>query len=157
MDFEAIIQKIEKVLHDTQFCALATANSNGVVSIAQMTLVSDGLKVYFQTDKNFEKVKNILQNENVAINCGAFSFKGRAKIVGSPLSNERYIEEIKRKHMQTYLSYTNLPTEVLIEVELTQCKIWSLSSEYVHNADIITEVDLENKTVKVINCDKMQY
>ena len=40
-----------------------------------MCLINDGLTLYFQTDKSFEKIKNISENPNVAINLGVFLFQ----------------------------------------------------------------------------------
>ena len=95
MDYIQLENKIINVLDKTLFCVLATANSDGVVCATQMCLVNDGLKVFIQTDKNFEKVKNIKENKNVAINCGAYYFKGVASIKGHPTENKIFIDKIK--------------------------------------------------------------
>jgi len=122
-------KNIEELLEKTKYVVLATSNKDGVVSASQMCLVNDGLKVYFQTDINFEKVKNIKDNPNVAINVGAFYFKGIANIKGHPTNNPVFIEKIKEKHPRTYKEYTNLKNEVLIEVELSECRIWGLNNK----------------------------
>lgn len=156
MNYTQAQDKILNMLERTLFCTFATANAFGVVCAAQMCLVNDGLKVYIQTDKTFEKVKNILENPNVAINCGAYYFKGKAKILGHPKDNEIFMKKIEQKHPETFKSYTTLPNEVLIEVTLTECKIWGIdSSENVHNQKAMAIVDLVNKKVKTIACDKM--
>ena len=156
MEYEELINKVEKLLTNTKFVVLATANKEGVVSACQMCIVNDGLKVYFQTDSTFEKITNIKENPHVAITIGAFYFKGIAKIVGHPTANSDFIERIKEKHPETYAHYTNLPTEVLIEVDLIECKIWGIdNSKDIHNEEIIQVLDLNNKTRKQIICGKM--
>jgi hypothetical protein len=51
---------------------------------------------------------------------------------------------------------TNLPNEVLIEVELSECKIWGVDkTEDIHNEDIIQVLDLKNKTKRNIVCNKV--
>lgn len=157
MEFEQIENKIIDTLERTMVCTLATANSDGAVSASQMSLVSNGMTVYIQTDKTFEKVQNIKENENVAINCGGgIYFKGKARLVGHPRNNEIFIEKIKRKHPKTYEHYTNLPNEVLIEVSLTECRIWGIDDgKDVKSQETITVVDLVNKKVRTIVCDKM--
>ena len=152
IDFE---KKIIDLFENTKFCVLATANKNGVVSASQVCLINDGLKLYFQTDRTFEKVRNILENPNVAINIGAYYFKGQAKVMEHPNNNDWFIDKIKTKHPETYKSYTNLPNEVLIEVELTEAKIWGGGSSDVHNQEIMIQMDLKNKNLKEIICDKM--
>lgn len=156
MEYQELLEKIEKVLKTTKFGVLATANKEGVVSTAQMCIINDGLTLYFQTDNSFEKVQNIKENPNVGINLGTFYFKGSATIVGHPTTNAKFIELIKEKHPMTYSNYTNLINEILIEVKLTECKIWGVdNSKDIHNQETIQVIDLENKTKRLIHCDKM--
>ncbi len=156
MEHNEFIAKIEKMLKLTKFGVLATANKNGVVSASQMCLVSDGLKVYFQTDSSFEKAQNIKDNSHVAINIGPCYLKGIATIVGHPTSNPKFVELIKEKHLETYQNYTNLPNEILIEVQLTECRMWGIdNSKDIHNQETIQVLNLINKTITTIHCAKM--
>ena len=153
---EEEIKQIDNLLKNTKFVTLATSNKEGIVSTAQMCIVNTGLKVYFQTDRTFEKVKNIIENSNIAFNIGAYNFKGIAKIVGKPSENKEFIELIKQKHFETYKSYTLLENEVLIEADITECKIWGIDSKQdIHNQETIEVIDFTNNTKKVILCDKM--
>lgn len=156
MNYKEIQEIILKVLEATKFCVLATANKKGVVSASQMCLVNDGLTVFFQTDSAFEKIQNIKENPHVAINCGAYYFKGLAKIVGHPTKNKLFIEKLKEKHLPTYEHYTNLANEVLIEIKLIECKIWGVNKvKNVNNQETILVVDLVSQKTKEIVCDKM--
>lgn len=156
MNYSEAIKKIENVLTLTKFATLATANKVGEISASQVCIVNDGLTVYVQTDKTFEKIKNIQENQNIALNLGAYYFKGKAKILNHPSNNELFIEKIKQKHPETYQNYTNLPNEVLVKIDLTEAKIWGGdNSKDIHNQETILVVDLKNKTTKTIICDKM--
>ncbi len=150
------INKIDNLIKNTKFTTIATSNKNGIVSTAQMCIVNKGLTVYFQTDKTFEKIKNIQENNNIAFNIGAYNFKGKANIVGKPSQNDDFIELIKQKHFETYKSYTLLENEVLIKVEITECKIWGINSKLdIHEQETIEIIDFINKTKKIIICDKI--
>ncbi len=94
MEYEELIERIIKLFETTKYAVLATSNKDGVVTASQMCLVNDGLTLYFQTDKSFEKIKNIKENPNVAINMGAFYFKGIANMVGHPSTNMAFINKI---------------------------------------------------------------
>lgn len=154
--YEEIEEKIINKLKKVKFAVLATSNSSGDISACQMCLVSDGLDVYFQTDSKFEKVRNIKENNKVAINVGDYYFKGEAEIIGHPTTNNRFIELIKEKHLETYESYSNLKDEVLIKVKLTECKIWGIdNSKSIHNQETIAVIDMINKKVSILVCDKM--
>jgi len=155
LQYQDIENKIIDVLEKTPYCTLATANKKGEISTAQMCLINDGLTIYMQTDKSFEKVKNIKENNFVAINCGAYNFKGRAKIVGHPKENKMFIDRIKKKYPDTYKHYTNLEGEVLIKVKLVECKIWGINSNNSQSKEAILLINFENKTTKEILCDRM--
>ncbi len=156
MKYEDVQSKIITHLNTTHFCTLATANKDGVVCACQMCLVNDGLKVYIQTDKTYEKIKNITENPNVAITCGAYYFKGNANLLGHPTENEWFVNAIKEKHPKTYNRYTNLPNEVLISINLTECKIWGFDNgNKTPNQEVLLVVDLINKTTKEIICERM--
>ena len=85
-----------------------------------------------------------------------YYFKGVAKIIGHPTKMPTFIEKIRQKHLKTYNHYTNLPSEVLIEVELTEARIWNVdTSKDVDKQETITVVNFKDKTLKTIVCDKM--
>ena len=156
MTYLDLENKIINDLENAMICSFATANKNGEVSARNMTIVNLGLKIYLQTDNSFDKIKDIKENPNVAINFGPYSFKGKAKIVGHPSINKTYIEKIKLKHEYTYKHYTNLANEVLIEIIPSSAKIWGIDFEKkIANQETITEVDFNNKTYNTIVCDKM--
>lgn len=156
MTYENMIEKLLNLFNATKFCTLATANNKGEVSASQICLINDGLTLYFQTDKTFEKIQNIKENNKVSINCGAFYFKGKATIEGHPTNNLKFIELIKEKHIDTFNHYTKLPNEVLVRVDLTEAKIWGVdTSKDVHNQETIAILNFETKEIKTIICDKM--
>lgn len=156
-EYNKIINDIIEKLENAKFAVLATSDKAGNISATQMCIINDGLDVYFQTDSKFEKVKNIKENDKVAINIGSYYFKGIATISGHPTKFPKYIEKLKVKYPQTYASYSNLKDEVLITVKLTQCKIWGNdSSKSLDEQETILAVDLINKKIDKITCDKMQ-
>ena len=156
MTYNEIQQRIIKLFENTNFATFATANRQGIVSTAQMCLINDGLMVFMQTDKKFEKIRNIMENPNVAINIGAFNFKGLAKLVGHPSLNAAFVEKLKAKHFKTYEHYTNLKDEELIEIKLVEARIWGVdNNKEINNQETVLVVDLKNKTTRTIVCDKM--
>lgn len=154
-NYQILEEKIIDTLKLTKIAVLATADKNGVVSACQMCIVNDGLTVYFQTDSRFDKIKNIGENNNVAVNCGAFYFKGKAEVVGKPCDNAKFVQLMKEKHLRTYESYTNLPNEVLIKIELSECKIWGVKLlDEIRQGRSCTTVNFSDKTYSVLLCDK---
>ncbi len=156
MNYLDLENNIIKALENAMICSFATVNKKGEVSARNMTIVNDGLKIYLQTDNTFDKIKDIKENQNIAINFGAYSIKGKAKIVGHPTINQTYIDKMKVKHEYTYKHYTNLANEVLIEITPFSAKVWGIDFEKkIENQETITEVNFINKTYKTTVCDKM--
>ena len=155
--YNDLIEKILTKLKNTKFVVLATSDKEGNVSACQMCLNNEGLDLYFQTDSSFEKIKNIKENNKVAINMGTFYFKGKATILGRASENEKFVNMIKERHPETYKSYTNIPTEVVIKVDLTEARIWGVDNgKSIDEQETITVVDLVNQKTKIITCAKLE-
>jgi len=156
-EYNDIIDKILAKIKITKVAVLATADKEGNISASQMCMVSDGLDIYFQTDSSFEKIKNINENNKVAINMGSYYFKGKATLLGHPMENPKFIELLKETHPKTYESYSNLPTEVAIKIDLTEAKIWGVDNgKSVDEQETITVVDLLNQKLNTIICGKLK-
>lgn len=156
MEYQELINKILRLLENTKYVILATANKKGIVSASKMCIVNDGLKIYIQTDNRFEKIQNIKENENVAINIDTVYFKGIARIIGHPSENKMFVEKMKEKHFETYENYTNLPNQVLIKIELTECRMWKFEVINGKREEIIKIVNLKDKSINNIICDKLK-
>lgn len=162
MEYEILFQKIIKLLSKTNYVVLATANKDGIVTASKMCVVSDGTILYFQTDYGFEKARNIRENPNVAVVVDNIYFKGQATIIGKSADNAYFVEKMKERHYRTYENYTNLPNQILIKVELTECRIWGIwhsqdeKSGIVSSEEAIKVLNLKNKNLRKIKCDNLK-
>lgn len=152
MQYKEIVSQIENLLLETKFAVLSTVDSDCAPATAQMCLISDGLTVYMQTDKKFEKVSNIRVNPHVAINIGMHNFKGIAEIVGHPSANEWYMNAVGKKHPEAKEKYTNLSDEVLIRIDLLKCKQW----HDIDGKEGYLCIDFISETVQQIVVDSMK-
>jgi hypothetical protein len=83
-------------------------------------------------------------------------FKGIAEIIGEPNRHSVFVNKMKEKHPNTYEAYTNLPDEILIKIELTECRVWGFDKgKSKKNKQAITVFDLINNKQQTIFCDKM--
>ncbi len=162
MEYELLLEKIIKLLSKTNYVVLATASKDGVVTASKMCMIANVTTLYFQTDSNFEKARNIMENPNVAITIENIYFKGQATIIGHPSENKFFVEKMKEKHYQTYENYTDLPNQILIEVKLTECRIWGIwqnngiGEDKIHREESIKVLNLKNKQLTKIKCDNLK-
>lgn len=155
--YSKYIDETIKLIENTMFATIATANKNGDVSASKVTIVNDGLDIYFQTDSSFEKAKNIKENNKIAINLGATYVKGIAEIIGKPIQNEMFINKMKKKNIHTYNDYSKLENEVLIKVVLTEIRIWKYDKIDGKTEEYLIIIDLNNKISNKIKLDNMSY
>lgn len=161
MEYNELLQKIIKMLSKTNYVVLATSSKNGVVTASKMCVIADGTTLYFQTDSNFEKARNIMENSNVAITMGNIYLKGQAFIIGHPSENKYFVEKMKELHYKTYENYTNLTNQILIEVHLTECRIWGIwknneCNDVIDKEESIKILDIKNKKLTKIKCDNLK-
>lgn len=149
-EYNKYVKQVINVFENTKFATVATANRNGIVSASQVTIVNDGLTLYFQTDSSFEKVQNIKENPNIAINFGAIYCKGIAEMIGHPTKNNVFIEKLKIKLPHSYSDYSNLKNEVLIKIKLTEIRIWRFEKINGQKEELIKVMDLQKQTIKNI-------
>jgi len=82
--------------------------------------------IYFQTDKNFLKYKQIILNPNIALCIDNIQIEGVASDVGHPLDkiNEYFAIQFKINYPIAYKKYIALPDECLIKVIPTFITLW---------------------------------
>jgi general stress protein 26 len=83
---------------------LATSE-NEKVTVRQMMFINEGLKLWFITDKDTRKVRQIKSNPNVAVAMGLnLQYEGVASMKSHPLEEENrdFISAFKEKNLDIY-------------------------------------------------------
>lgn len=91
-----------------------------------MSHVILGMDIYFQTDKRFLKVEQILKNPRVALCTGNLQIEGTAELLGHP-SNAEHAELsnlYKRKHPHSFEMYADMKDEIVIKVNPSLFTLW---------------------------------
>lgn len=109
--------------------------------------------IYFKTDKNFRKTKQLLENPNVALCWSGVQVEGVAQNKGLVVDEPgRKFEKGYKKYLwESYNKYSHTDTEILIEVTPKYVEVWDTSEDgYAYQLFI----DFENKSVEVKPYDK---
>lgn len=125
IDFLALEREVISFINQSSTWVLATAAGNHVTARTVFT-VSNGIVIFFQTDKNFVKYKQLVMNPNVALCRDNYQIEGKAKEIGHPLEmkNSAVSNLFRQHHPLAYKRYSGLKAETLFEVHPTQVKIW---------------------------------
>lgn len=126
---------------------LATHDHESVTARTMSMIVYDG-KIYFQTDINSEKYKQIKRKSNAAIAFNIYQFTGECKAIGQPLSveNKKIFELFQKEFPQAAKKYSGLEQEVLICFSPARIKIW----KYENDGAVIETYNIENRENKKI-------
>ena len=123
---------------------LSTAE-NGKVSSRMMSVVSFGGKLWFQTDKNLRKYRQLSANKNVALCIDNIQIEGICEEIGHPLESGQFCKAFKKCFKGSFDAYTSLKNERLFCVEPVFIERWV----YIEGVPYIETFDLENKQHKL--------
>ncbi len=107
---------------------LATC-SEGRVSARTVSIINKGLLIYFQTDLNFLKCRQIKENPNVALCIGNIQIEGQAKIKAQPLDDPYFAAHYQKQHPSAFEKYSHLKDNVVIEVRPSLIIFWKYTED----------------------------
>lgn len=142
LNYEEEKNKALKNLDKEKHLVLATSQNNHVTTRSISHIVMND-KIYFQTDKNFIKVKQIRDNKKVALCSNNINIEGEATICMHPYENSEFIDKFKIKQPSAYEQYSNLEDEIIIEISPTFLTIW----EYIDKEPLRIYIDFNKKIV----------
>jgi len=125
ISYNALLEETIEALTTHKIWVLATS-AHDHVTARSMSIVNDGLTIYFQTHRSFIKYRQIEHNKNVALCHNNIQIEGEAIIRGNVLngSNDTFLELYQRDHAESYRVYGKLEGQVVIEVKPTKVTYW---------------------------------
>ncbi len=125
IDYLALEREAIAFINSNFIWVLATAVGNQVTARTVFT-VSNGVVIFFQTDKNSTKYRQLAANPNVALCRDHVQIEGKAREIGSPLDSKNLplSHLFQQHHPLAYKRYSGNKTEALFEVHPTQVTLW---------------------------------
>lgn len=125
MNFNEAKKIYDEKLGNYKIMALATSY-NDYPMVRNVSCIFYNEKIYFKTDINFRKTKQLLSNERVALCFSGVQVEGIAKNTGLVINEPGKIFENKYKEYLwgSYNAYSHEETEILIEVTPKFVEIW---------------------------------
>ncbi len=148
LSFEQAVELMFEKLGDWKIMALASSVNDYVMVRNVSCLFYDG-KVYFKTDREFRKTKQLLENPHVALCWSGVQIEGLAENKG-PVINEpgRKFEKLYKEFLWgSYNKYSHEDTEILIEVTPKYVEIWDTSEDN-YAYQIFIDFDAQGVEVK---------
>ena len=105
-------------------------------------------KIYFKTDKNFRKTKQLFENPQVALCWSGIQVEGLAENKGlvADEPGKRFEKGYKEFLWNSYNAYSHVDTEILIQVTPKHVEVWDTSDgQYAYQLFI----DFDSRTVEV--------
>lgn len=125
MQFDEAKAIMDAKLGEWKIMALASCVDNYPM-IRNVSCIFYNDKIYFKTDKNFRKTKQLFENKQVAMCFHGVQVEGTVVNKGLVIDEEGRIFEKKYKEYlwQSYNAYSHVDTEILMEVTPEFVEIW---------------------------------
>lgn len=147
--FETAVNRMFEILGNSKIMALASS-VNDYVMVRNVSCLFYDEKIYFKTDKNFRKTKQLMENPQVAMCWNGIQVEGialnKGLVVDEP--GHRFEEGYKKYLWESYNKYSHTDTEILIEVTPRYVEIWDTSEEDGKAFQLFLDFDKKEVEVK---------
>ena len=152
MEFKEAVEFLFEKLAPSKIMALASSVDNHVMVRNVSCLIYDDA-IYFKTDKNFRKTKQLNENPRVALCFSGIQVEGVATIKGLVTEEpERKFEKLYQKYLWgSYNAYSHEDTEILVEVKPSFVEIWDTDEK---NKAYQIFIDFDKKEVEYKKYDE---
>ena len=123
LEFEDLRDELLRFLDGNKTWVLATSDGRRV-SARSMSIIHVGADIYFQTDRRFEKYRQMMQNGNVALCCSNVSIEGLASDIGPWKDNLELKELYLEHHKGSFEAYGSLASQVVIKITPHYAVFW---------------------------------
>lgn len=151
LTFDEAVKIMFEKLGDWKIMALASS-VNDYVMVRNVSCLFYDQKVYFKTDKEFRKTKQLFENPQVALCWSGVQIEGIAENKGLVVEEpDRRFEKLYEKFLWgSYNKYSHEDTEIIIEVTPKFVEIWDTSED---NYAYQIFIDFDKKNVEVKQYD----
>ena len=150
--YQEAVERMFEMLGDSKIMAPASS-VNDYVMVRNVSCLFYDRKIWFKTDKNFRKTKQLLENPRVAVCWSGVQVEGIAANKGlvAEEAGQRFAQGYKKHLWESYNKYSHEDTEILIEISPKYVEIWDTSDDgYAFQLFL----DFEKETVEVKQYDK---
>jgi hypothetical protein len=144
LDYEELEQEVLARIAEAKLATLATSAGDRVTA-RTVSVVNDGLEIFFQSADSTTKNQQIAVNPNVALSNGSFRLEGAARDIGRPFEHPFFARVFAEKHADAFKQYSPRPVTRLFAVRPQLATIWKLDPDSGPHEIL---VDLENRTVR---------
>lgn len=147
LSFDQAVEIMFEKLGTDKIMALASCENNYPM-VRNVSCLFYDQKIWFKTDKNFRKTKQLYNNPRVALCWSGVQIEGIATDRGLVVDEEdRKFEKLYEKYLWgSYNAYSHENTEIIIEVEPKFVEVWD-TTENNHAYQIF--IDFDSKSVEV--------
>lgn len=130
LTFEQAVKIMFEKLGDWKIMALASS-VNDYVMVRNVSCLFYDNKVYFKTDKEFRKTKQLYENPQVALCWSGVQIEGIAENKGLVVDEpDHRFEKLYKKFLWgSYNKYSHEDTEIIIEITPKFVEIWDTSED----------------------------
>jgi hypothetical protein len=143
LDLNEVVAEVTGLIERNAVMVLATCAQERVTA-RSMSVVHNGLAIYFQTGTTLLKFDQMIANPNVALCAGNLQIEGRAREIGHPLAPENawFAGAYSQRHPGSFKTYSGLAENRVFEVTPQRVVLWKYDASGKPFRDFL---DLESK------------
>ncbi|AYW45955.1 pyridoxamine 5'-phosphate oxidase family protein [Tetragenococcus koreensis] len=151
MEFQEAVNICFKKLGEKKIMALASSVEDQVM-IRNVSCIIKDRRIFFKTDRNFRKTKQLLTNPNVAICYNGVQIEGTALVHGAVVQpKNQFFQELYEAYWKySFTSYAHKKDEILVEIYPKVIEIWDQDEQ---NNGFQILIDIKGKDAKVFEYD----
>lgn len=126
--YEELEEEVLAYLEDAKLVTLATSTGDRVTA-RTVSIVHDGLTIFFQSEESMTKNEQIAANPNVAISASAFRLEGEAREIGRPLDHAIFAHLFAAAHPYAFAQFSGRSVTRLFEIRPRLVSLWKFDAE----------------------------
>ena len=151
MQYSEAVRLMFDKLGTHKIMALA-ASVNDEVTVRNVSCIIYDGRIYFKTDENFRKTKQLLINPNAALCVGGIQVEGTARNLGlvADEPGQKFARLYQEYWATSYNAYPHKESEILIEITPRFAEIWDQRED---NRGYQVFIDFERETAELQDYD----
>jgi hypothetical protein len=130
LEYAELEQEVLGLIDRNRTMVLATCAGQRVTA-RMMSIIHDGLTLYFQTGTASVKYQQMTENAQVALCIGNLQLEGRARLRAHPFApgNEFFKTEYQALHPGSFKTYSGLAHNRVVEVQPARVTLWKYNAD----------------------------
>ena len=132
IDYAEAMNYVRRKIEEKKIGVLSTSDGNRVTS-RSMSFICLGSDLYFQTDRRFEKIRQLEINKKAAVCMENIQIEAEAEIKGGTElpENRSFLKKFAAEHPGSYSMYSHGRNQIVVRLIIKNITVWKYKENVV--------------------------